>query len=112
MLPFFLPWEAAIWMPWAQAGSVPSGQLSTLAHALPVGLLKLFVGVRPQTTPPTRGFQACGLCSGEAQGLGVSQRELWLTTVALGLSRAETILGKLVGSVRQGVPMGTGLADG
>lgn len=45
----------------AIADSVPSDQLSTLAHVLPVGLLKLFVGIRPQTTPPTRGFHDCGL---------------------------------------------------
>lgn len=51
-------------MPGAQAtaDSVAFDQLSVLAYALPVGLLKLFVGVRPQTTPLTRGFHACRCC--------------------------------------------------
>lgn len=51
----------------ATADSVAFGQLSILAWALPVGLMRVFVGVRPQTTPLTRGFHACRLCFGEGE---------------------------------------------
>lgn len=61
----------------ATAESVTFSLLSILAYALPVGLLKLFVGVRPQTTPLTRGFHACRLCfGGKVWGPGVIQRDL------------------------------------
>jgi hypothetical protein len=59
----------------ATADSIAFGQLSILACALPVELLRLFVGVRPQITPLTRGFHACRFCFGGECGAQESFRE-------------------------------------